>query len=156
MAVKLCSTSQWLYKSCWSDTEEEEAHQSTVDGDALFGSIACRSGSLQPLRTGQVHKVKLGCQRLVLIHLRVSIRDSVISLSFLLMDNDIHKHWLVTQLCAILAVSLSCFKWYRGCTNIVGGTDADLAQVDCEDGVRSRALDIHLRAGCGARQSPQL
>lgn len=26
-----------------------EAHQSTVDGDALFGSITRRSGSLQPL-----------------------------------------------------------------------------------------------------------
>lgn len=40
-------------------------------------------------------------------------------------------------------------------TYIVRSTDADLAQVDGEDGMRSGALDVHLSAGCGARQSPQ-
>lgn len=92
---------EWLYKSCWSDTKKEGAHQSTVDGDSLFGSITCRSSSLQPLRTGQVHKVKLGCQRLVLVHLGVSIGNSIISLSFLLNDNVMHKYKLVSQHCDI-------------------------------------------------------
>ena len=41
-------------------------------------------------------------------------------------------------------------------THIVGGTDADLAQVDGEDGVRARALHVHLSAGGGATQSPEL
>lgn len=31
-----------------------------------------------------------------------------------------------------------------------------MAQVDGEDGVGSRALDVHLSAGGGARQSPEL
>lgn len=71
-------------------TQRREAHQSTVDRDALFGSVARRSGSLQPLGTGQVHEVKLGRQRLVLVHLRVSVGDSVISLGFLLSDTHTH------------------------------------------------------------------
>lgn len=41
-------------------------------------------------------------------------------------------------------------------TNIVGGADADLTQVDGEDGVGARALDVHLGAGGGARQSAEL
>lgn len=48
----------------------ELPHQPTVDGDALFSSVSCSSSSLQPLRTSQVYKVKLGCQRLKLINLR--------------------------------------------------------------------------------------
>lgn len=86
------SASRSDFRSLWSDAEDGEAHQSTVNGDALFGSIARRSGSLQPLGPGQVHKVELGRQRLVLVHLRVSVGDSVISLTFLLSDKDTHTH----------------------------------------------------------------
>lgn len=39
---------------------------------------------------------------------------------------------------------------------VVRGADADLAQVDGEDGVRAGALDIHLGAGCGAGQGSHL
>lgn len=67
------------------------AHQPTVDGDALFGPIPSRPSPLQPLRTGQVHKMELGGQRLVLVHLRVSIGDSVIRLVLLLQDKH-NKH----------------------------------------------------------------
>lgn len=42
-------------------------HQAAVDGDALFSSVPRRSGPLKPLRTRQVHKVKLGRQRLKLV-----------------------------------------------------------------------------------------
>lgn len=45
------------------------ADQATVDGDALLCSVSCRSGSLQSLRTSQVHEVELGRQRLKLIDL---------------------------------------------------------------------------------------
>lgn len=38
---------------------------------------------------------------------------------------------------------------------IVWGTDANLAQVDGEDGMGAWALDIHLSAGGGAGQSAQ-
>lgn len=39
---------------------------------------------------------------------------------------------------------------------VVGGADPHLAEVDGEDGVGARALDVHLGAGCGARQSAEL
>lgn len=41
-------------------------------------------------------------------------------------------------------------------TYIVWGTDANLAQVDGEDGMGAWALDIHLSAGSGAGESAQL
>lgn len=72
--------------------QRRDSHQPAVNGDALFGSMARRSGSLQPLRTSQVHEVKLGRQRLVLVHLRVSVGDSVISLGFLLCDKKKNMH----------------------------------------------------------------
>lgn len=50
---------------------KEIAHQPAVDGDALLRSVSCSSGSLQSLRTSQVHKVELGCQCFKLINLRV-------------------------------------------------------------------------------------
>lgn len=43
-----------------------QPYQPTVDGDALLGSLARGTRPLQPLRASQVHKVKLGCQGLVL------------------------------------------------------------------------------------------
>ena len=54
-----------------NQTCSEIPHQPTVDGDALFRSVSCSSSSLQSLRASQVYKVKLGCQRLKLIDLRV-------------------------------------------------------------------------------------
>jgi len=127
----------------------EAAHQPTVDGDSLFGSLARRSGSLQPLGPGQIHEVKLGRQRLVLVHLRVSISgDSVVTLTFLLNDDN-NKQLNTARLSNLV-------KCCTERTHIVGGTDANLAQVDGEDGVGPGALDIHLRAGGGATQSPEL
>lgn len=41
-------------------------YQPTVDGDPFLGSLASGTCPLQPLRASQVHKVKLGCQGLVL------------------------------------------------------------------------------------------
>lgn len=41
-------------------------YQPTVDGDPFLGSLASGTRPLQPLRASQVHKVKLGCQGLVL------------------------------------------------------------------------------------------
>ena len=38
------------------------AHQTTVDGDALLGAVARGPGPLQPLRARQVHKVELGAE----------------------------------------------------------------------------------------------
>lgn len=87
-------------------TQRREAHQATVDGDALFSSVARRSGSLQPLGTGQVHKVELGGERLVLVHLRVPVGDPVISLGLLLSENDTHDHWLDSL--------LYCLFWMIG------------------------------------------
>lgn len=70
----------------------QEAHQSTVDGDALFGPLAGGSGPLQPLGAGEVHKVKFGRQRLVLVQLRVAVGDSVVGLVLVLDDGDMeHK-----------------------------------------------------------------
>lgn len=54
-----------------NQTCSEFSHQPTVDGDALFSSVSCSSSSLQSLGASQVYKVKLGCQRLKLINLRV-------------------------------------------------------------------------------------
>ena len=88
------SATRWQYNSrlsqprCLCEVQKEESHQATVDGDALFGSIAGCSGSLQPLGTCQVHKVKLGRQRLVLVQLRVSVGHFVISLIFLLSNRN--------------------------------------------------------------------
>lgn len=41
-------------------------YQPTVDGDPFLRPLARGSRPLQPLRASQVHKVKLGCQGLVL------------------------------------------------------------------------------------------
>lgn len=51
--------------------------QTTVDGDALFSSISCRSGSLQSLRPCQIHKVEFGCQRFKLTDVGVVCKTVV-------------------------------------------------------------------------------
>ena len=85
-------------------TQSRGAHQATVDGDALFGSVARGSGSLQPLGTGQVHKVELGGERLVLVHLGVPVGDPVVGLGLLLSENDTHDHWLDSLLYCVIGL----------------------------------------------------
>lgn len=52
------------------------SYQPTVDGDAFLGSLASSARSLQPLRASQVHKVKLGCEGLILSGGLGSIRQA--------------------------------------------------------------------------------
>lgn len=46
------------------------SYKPAVDGNALFCSLACSSGSLQSFRSRQINKVKLRRQRLKLVHWR--------------------------------------------------------------------------------------
>lgn len=77
--------------------------------------------------------MELGSQRLVLVHLRVSIGDSVIGLVLLLLDK--HADLRVRKQTSFQSGGVLLFLPRGGRTNIVSGTDADLAQVDGEDGV---------------------
>ena len=66
-------------RRAWGGSEAElcwplRAYQPTVDGDALLGPLARGPCPLQPLGAGQVHKVKLGSECLVLTRRRGAIR----------------------------------------------------------------------------------
>lgn len=62
------------------------SHQATVDGDALFSSISCCSGSLQSLRPCQIHKVEFGRQRFKLADVGV-VCEAVVCRIFLEMKD---------------------------------------------------------------------
>lgn len=124
-------------------------YQSTVDGDALFGPVARRSSPLQSLRPGQVHEVKLSCQCLVLVHLRVPVRHAVVPFVLL----------VVLQQTIGLVYVRSGVVWLNQTvwdTYVFVGADPDLTEVDGENGMGPGALDVHLSAGRGPRESAQL
>lgn len=143
---------------CWPP----RAYQAAVDGDALLGPLAGGPRPLQPLRAGQVHKVKLGSERLVLPRGSRAFGEPsrrVIHLQQQKATSD-PGPWPARR-CRRSAPpppalpSAPDADAGTGAAHRAGlGAQARLAQVDGEDGVGARALQVHLGAGCGARQRP--